>query len=140
MSIAARLVSGCDVWLNVPRPPWEASGTSGMKAAMNGAVNASVLDGWWVEAHDGRNGFAIGDPAAAELVEGADEQARDDADTAALYAVLEDQVIPTFAERDADGVPRAWVAMVKASLATVGPRFCATRMVREYVERVYAPH
>ncbi len=137
MSIAARLVSGCDVWLNVPRPPWEASGTSGMKAAMNGAVNASVLDGWWAEAHDGRNGFAIGDPAAAELVEGADEQARDDADTAALYAVIEDEVLPTFTERDADGVPRAWVAMVKASLATVGPRFCATRMVREYVDRVY---
>ena len=139
MSIAARLVSGCDVWLNVPRPPWEASGTSGMKAAMNGAVNASVLDGWWAEAYDGRNGFAIGDPAAAELVEAADEaEARDEADAAALYDVLERQVVPAFSERDADGVPRAWAAMVKASLTTVGPRFCATRMVREYVDRVYA--
>ena len=137
MSIAARLVSGCDVWLNVPRPPWEASGTSGMKAAMNGAVNASVLDGWWAEAFDGRNGFAIGQPAGAELVEATDEPARDEADAAALYAVLEDQVVPTFADRDADGVPRAWVAMVKASLASIGPRFCATRMVREYVRDVY---
>jgi starch phosphorylase len=138
MSIAARLVSGCDVWLNVPRPPWEASGTSGMKAAMNGAVNVSVLDGWWAEAFDGRNGFAIGDPAGAELVEATDEPARDEDDAAALYAVLEDQVVPTFSDRDADGVPRAWVAMVKASLTTIGPRFCATRMVREYVRDVYA--
>jgi starch phosphorylase len=109
-----------------------------MKAAMNGAVNASVLDGWWAEAYDGRNGFAVGDPAPAELVESADEEARDAADAAALYGVLEDQVVPAFTERDADGVPRRWVAMVKASLVTVGPRFCATRMVREYVERVYA--
>ena len=138
MSIAARLVSGCDVWLNVPRPPWEASGTSGMKAAMNGVVNASVLDGWWAEAYDGENGFAIGEPAGAELVEVADEEARDAADAAALYAVLEGQVLPAFAERDVDGVPRVWTAIVKASLATVGPRFCATRMVREYVDRVYA--
>ena len=142
MSIAGRLVSGCDVWLNVPRPPWEASGTSGMKAAMNGAVNASVLDGWWAEAFDAQgdvpNGFAIGDPAAAELVEAADEQARDAADAEALYEVLERQVLPAFTERDAEGVPRAWVAIVKASIISVGPRFCATRMVREYVDRVYA--
>ncbi|HSL09970.1 MAG TPA: alpha-glucan family phosphorylase [Actinomycetota bacterium] len=137
MSIAARLVAGCDVWLNVPRPPWEASGTSGMKAAMNGAVNASVLDGWWAEAYDGRNGFAIGDPAPAELVEAPDEEARDAADAEALYDVLEREVVPVFGERDAAGVPRGWVAMVKASLLTVGPRFCATRMVREYVDRVY---
>jgi starch phosphorylase len=137
MSIAARLVAGCDVWLNVPRPPWEASGTSGMKAAMNGAVNASVLDGWWAEAYDGRNGFAIGDPAEAELTEAADEEARDEADALALYDVLEGEVLPRFAARDAEGVPTAWVAMVKASLVTVGPRFCATRMVREYVDRVY---
>jgi starch phosphorylase len=102
-------------------------------------VNASVLDGWWAEAYDGRNGFAIGDPAAAELVEAADEaEARDEADAAALYDVLERQVVPAFSQRDADGVPRAWAAMVKASLTTVGPRFCATRMVREYVDRVYA--
>ena len=134
LSVAAPIVGGCDVWINVPRPPLEASGTSGMKSAANGGLNLSVLDGWWVEGYDGENGWEIdGGP------EGEDEAAQDARHAHALYDLVEQQVIPLFHERDADGIPRRWLAMVKRSLRTNGPRFSAARMVEEYADRIYPP-
>jgi len=131
LSMAAHLVSGCDVWINLPRPPLEASGTSGMKAALNGALHLSVLDGWWDEAYEPGVGWAIsGQPEAPPDVQ-------DDADATALYELLEREVIPLFYERDASGVPRAFVRRIKRSLRAIGPRFNAGRMVAEYVERAY---
>jgi starch phosphorylase len=134
MGMASRLVAGCDVWVNLPRPPLEASGTSGMKSALNGGLHLSVLDGWWAEAYDGSNGWAVGDGSP----EGDDGQ-EDARDADAFYDLLEDEVLPRFNDRDADGVPQAWVAMVKASLRTIGPRFGATRMLRDYIANVYEP-
>jgi glycogen phosphorylase len=131
LASAAWLVRGCDVWLNVPRPPLEASGTSGMKSAFNGGLQLSVLDGWWAEAYDGHNGWAI---------EGAvdpDHDAQDERDAGALHALLADEVLPAFYERDAGGVPRRWTELMRASLRSLGPRFCATRMLAEYLERPY---
>ena len=131
LSFAGRLVAGADVWVNVPRPPEEASGTSGMKAALNGGLNLSVLDGWWAEGYDGTNGWAIdGDTDP-------DHEAQDQRHAAALYDLLEQQVLPLFSDRDADGLPVRWLAMVRQSLKTNGPRFSATRMVREYAHRIY---
>ena len=135
LSVAGPIVGGCDVWVNVPRPPLEASGTSGMKSAANGGLNLSVLDGWWVEGYDGRNGWEI-DGAAPE---GEDETAQDARHAHALYDLLEQQVIPLFHDRDEDGIPRGWLAMVRASLKTNGPRFSAARMVTEYAERIWPP-
>jgi starch phosphorylase len=131
MATAGQLVAGCDVWVNLPRPPLEASGTSGMKSSLNGGLQLSVLDGWWAEAWDGSNGWAInGD------VDG-DHQAQDYRDARTLFDLIEHEVIPLFHERDGEGVPQRWVAMMRRSLQTNGPRFCATRMVREYAERIY---
>ena len=135
LSVAPPIVGGCDVWLNVPRPPLEASGTSGMKSAANGGLNLSVLDGWWVEGYDGENGWEIDGPAP----EGEDEAGQDARHANALYDILEQQVIPLFHDRDADGIPRRWLAMVKRSLRTNGPRFSAARMVEEYAGRIYPP-
>ena len=131
MGMASRLVSGCDVWLNVPRPPLEASGTSGMKAALNGGLNLSVLDGWWNEAFDGNNGWAIEGDGSLE------PDLQDARDAGALYDILEKQVVPAFYERDQSGVPNEWVRRVKDSLRTIGPRFCATRMMKEYLASTY---
>src|SRR5438105_3587314 len=131
MGMAARLVWGCDVWVNVPRPPLEASGTSGMKSALNGGLNLSVMDGWWEEAFDGQNGWAI--PGDSSL----DVATQDLQDAAALYDLLEDEICHDFYRRDERGVPRAWVRRMKASLRTIGPRYCATRMLDEYLGRVY---
>ncbi len=129
--LAGQLVAGCDVWVNVPRPPLEASGTSGMKSCLGGGLQLSVLDGWWAEGYDGSNGWAIaGD-------EDHDHPAQDARDAQALFDLLEQQVVPMFHERDADGVPQRWVAMMRRSLMSNGPRFSATRMVREYAGRVY---
>jgi starch phosphorylase len=136
MRVARRLVSGCDVWINVPRPPLEACGTSGMKAAMNGGLNLSVLDGWWDEAYDGTNGWAIGShPVGSRAA--SDHAAQDATDAAALYDILEREVVPLFYDRDANGIPRGWCARVRASLRTIGPRFNATRMLDEYRTRMY---
>lgn len=129
--LARQLVAGCDVWVNMPRPPNEASGTSGMKSCLAGGLQLSVLDGWWAEAHDGRNGWAI------DGVVDPDAQAQDRRDANALFDLLEREVVPMFHERDADGVPQRWVAMMRHSLQSNGPRFSATRMLREYVDRVY---
>jgi starch phosphorylase len=131
LSIAARLVRGCDVWVNVPRPPLEASGTSGMKSAVNGGLQLSVLDGWWAEAYDGSNGWAL--PGDVDD----DHEAQDTRDADELLRLLFREVVPAFYDRDGDGVPRAWLARVKASLRTNGPEFSASRMVRDYVERIY---
>jgi len=129
--LAGHLVAGCDVWVNVPRPPNEASGTSGMKSVLGGGLQLSVLDGWWAEAYDGSNGWAI-DGSVDH-----DHQAQDWRDARALFDLMEQQVVPMFHERDASGVPQRWVAMMRRSLMTNGPRFSATRMVREYADRVY---
>jgi glycogen phosphorylase len=134
MTLARRLVQGVDVWLNTPRRPFEASGTSGMKAALNGGINCSILDGWWAEAYSPALGFAIGDHEAA-----ATEEAQDEADAEALYAVLEQQVLPAYYERDEAGLPQRWIALMRESIAELGPRFGTARMVAEYVERLYLP-
>jgi starch phosphorylase len=131
MRMAAILVAGCDVWVNVPRPPLEASGTSGMKAALNGALNLSVLDGWWEEAFDGTNGWGM--RGAPDL----EPELQDERDAAALYDVLENDVIPRFHDRGPDGIPRGWLAIVKASLRTAGSHFTAARMVQDYVKGSY---
>jgi starch phosphorylase len=134
LNVAAHLVAGCDVWVNLPRPPMEASGTSGMKAALNGALNLSVPDGWWAEAHDGSNGWVVGDGSQAN-----DPEAQDDHDAAVLFDLIERELLPMFHDRDERGVPRAWMARVKRSLMTIGPMFGTDRMLREYLARVYAP-
>jgi starch phosphorylase len=131
LASAAALVRGCDVWLNVPRPPLEASGTSGMKSAFNGGLQLSVLDGWWAEAYDGANGWGL--PGEVH----SDHLAQDARDAAALHHTLDEQVLPAFYERDERGLPGAWLARMRASLKTLGPRFCATRMLGEYVESRY---
>jgi glycogen phosphorylase len=132
LSIGARLTRGCDVWINVPRPPLEASGTSGMKSAVNGGLQLSVLDGWWAEAYDGTNGWAL----SGEVDD--DHDAQDNRDADELLRLLYDEVVPQFYDRDADGLPRAWLARTKASLRTNGPAFSASRMLRDYVARMYA--
>ena len=134
MTLARRLVQGVDLWLNTPRRPFEASGTSGMKAALNGVPNCSILDGWWAEAYSPEVGFAI------ETLEGAEsEAAQDEADADALYAVLEEQVLPAYYERDSAHPPQRWIALMRESIAELGPRFGTARMVAEYVERLYLP-
>ena len=132
LTLARAVVAGCDLWVNVPRPPLEASGTSGMKAALNGSLNLSVLDGWWPEAYDGTNGWAIDGSVDA------DHDAQDQRDAAALFDLLENQAVPLFHRRDPAGIPTDWVAMVRRSLMTIGPRFSATRMLGEYLQTVYS--
>ena len=134
MTLARRLVQGVDLWLNTPRRPHEASGTSGMKAALNGVLNCSILDGWWAEAYSPACGFAIGGPEVE-----ASEAQQDEADAEALYAVLEEQVLPAFYERDEAGLPQRWIALMRESIAELGPRFGTARMAAEYVERLYLP-
>ena len=131
LATAAMLVRGCDVWLNLPRPPLEASGTSGMKSAFNGGLQLSVLDGWWAEAYDGTNGWALPGEATD------DAAAQDQRDTEILHRLLREEVVPAFYERDARGLPSAWLVRMRASLRTLAPRFCATRMLAEYVDGPY---
>jgi starch phosphorylase len=122
-------VQGCDVWLNNPRKPLEACGTSGMKASMNGVLHMSVADGWWSEGYTGLNGWVI-DPG---------ERSDDEAEAECIYRVLEEQAVPAFYERDERGIPLRWIAMVKQAMWSVAPRFSARRMVKEYVEQMYLP-
>jgi len=132
LTIARVLVAGCDLWVNLPRPPLEASGTSGMKAALNGALNLSVLDGWWCEGSNGSNGWAINSEPTPDV------RMQDARDAGALYGLLEREVVPLFYERDTAGVPRGWIQRIKSSLCTIGPAFCAARMLRDYLVHVYA--
>ena len=132
MNVARYLVQGVDVWLNTPRRPYEASGTSGMKAGCHGCLNLSILDGWWREGYDGTNGFAIGEDSHAESVE---EQDR--LDSANLYKTLTSEVIPLFFQRDAQGIPRAWIKRIRRAMVTLVPQFTTERMVREYAQKFY---
>jgi starch phosphorylase len=132
MELARAMVSGCDVWLNNPRRPLEASGTSGQKCGSHGCLNLSIMDGWWREGFDGRNGFAVGPDAHPAAIA---EQDRRDAEY--LYAALTDEVIPAFYDRDASGVPRRWIRMVRHAMATLVPRYNTRRMVIEYLEKYY---
>jgi glycogen phosphorylase len=125
------LVRGCDVWLNLPRPPLEASGTSGMKNVFNGGLQLSVLDGWWAEAYDGSNGWAISGDVDH------DHHAQDERDAAAFHHLLDDQVLPAFYDREESGLPPRWIELMRASLRTLGPVFCASRMLAEYVAGPY---
>ncbi len=134
IDVARHLVQGVDVWLNTPLRPLEASGTSGMKAAMNGTLNVSILDGWWCEGYSGDNGWAIGSGE-----EHPDREYQDQTESTMLYDLLEKEIIPTFYKRGADGVPREWVQRMKACIRTICPRFNTNRMVEEYAERMYLP-
>jgi len=132
MHVARQMVSGCDIWLNTPRRPLEASGTSGMKAGCHGCLNLSILDGWWREGFDGTNGFAIGEDSHSNSVE---EQDR--VDSANLYKVLTTEVVPLFYQRDEQGIPRQWIQRIRRAMATLVPQFTTGRMVREYAEKYY---
>jgi starch phosphorylase len=134
MQLTGRLVQGVDVWLNTPRRPWEACGTSGMKALVNGGINLSELDGWWAEAYAPEVGWAMGDGQ-----EHGDDPAWDAAEAGALYTLLEQKVVPEFYTRDDKGIPTAWVARMRESMARLTPRFSANRTVREYTGQHYLP-
>jgi starch phosphorylase len=134
INVARHLIQGVDVWLNNPRRPLEASGTSGQKAVLNGALNLSVLDGWWAEAYDGSNGFAIGE--GRHHVDDAITDARDAAD---LQRVLREEVIPLYYDRDVDGLPQGWIKRMMNSISSLAWRFSAHRMVADYVRRAYIP-
>ena len=134
MLVTERLVQGVDVWLNTPRRPWEACGTSGMKVLVNGGINLSELDGWWAEAYSPSVGWSLGDGR-----EHGDDPSWDAAEAASLYDLLEREVIPEFYARDANGIPRAWIARMRESMAQLTPRFSTNRVVREYTDRHYAP-
>ncbi len=134
MAVGRAMSRGCDLWLNNPRRPLEASGTSGEKAALNGGLNFSIVDGWWNECFDGYNGWAI--PSAEDYEDLAE---RDRAEADALFEVLEREIVPLFYDRDENGVPRKWLARVKASMSSLGPFVNASRMVREYVGSIYEP-
>ncbi len=134
MLLTEHLVQGVDVWLNTPRRPWEACGTSGMKVLVNGGINLSTLDGWWAEAYEPNVGWALGDGFEAQ-----GDAAHDAAEAEALYTLLEQQVIPEFYARNDAGIPSAWVARMRESMARLTPRFSSARAVREYTERYYLP-
>ena len=134
MLLTEHLVQGVDVWINTPRRPWEASGTSGMKVLVNGGINLSELDGWWAEAYTPEVGWALGDGQ-----EHGDDPAWDAVEADALYDLLEREVIPEFYTRDESGIPTAWVKRMRESMARLTPRFSANRTVREYTEQHYLP-
>jgi len=132
--VARQMVSGSDVWLNNPRRPLEASGTSGEKTACHGCLNLSILDGWWREGYDGTNGFAIGEDSNAESIEEQDRK-----DSINLYKTLTEEVIPTFFARDAHGIPRQWIQKIRRAMVTLTPVFNTSRMVKEYTTKYYLP-
>jgi starch phosphorylase len=132
INVSRHLVQGVDVWLNNPRRPLEASGTSGQKVVLNGGLNWSVLDGWWAEAFNGVNGFAIG-----KGFQHVDDELNDSRDAEDLLEVLQQRIIPLFYDRDMDGLPRLWIDRMMNSIATLAPRFSAHRMVMDYVKKAY---
>ena len=134
INVGRHLVQGVDVWLNTPRRPLEASGTSGQKVVLNGGLNCSVLDGWWAEAFDGLNGFAIGRGETHSSMDVHDER-----DAEALRRVLRDEIIPLYYDRDDDGLPKRWIGRMKRAIRTLGWRFSADRMVTDYVLKAYVP-
>jgi starch phosphorylase len=134
INVARHLVQGVDVWLNNPRRPLEASGTSGQKVVLNGGLNLSILDGWWAEAFDGQNGFAIGTG-----VTHANQDIQDQRDNESLLEVLRNEVVPLYYQRDADGLPQEWIRRMKRAVKTMGWRFNADRMVMDYVTHSYVP-
>jgi glycogen phosphorylase len=134
MNLARYLVQGVDVWMNTPRRPYEASGTSGMKAAINGVLNFSILDGWWREAYNGKNGWSIGEEKQYESTE-----TQDAIDAESLYHTLENEIIPLFYDRDPKEMSREWIVRMKDAMKTVIPQFSMRRMVKQYVEKFYAP-
>ncbi len=134
MALARALVSGVDVWLNTPLRPLEACGTSGMKAALNGVLNLSILDGWWDECYDPAFGWAI--PSADG--DGLDAAARDGREATAILDLVEHELTPRFYDRDG-GLPEAWLAMIRATISRLAPQLLATRMLRDYVEQIYVP-
>jgi len=134
INVCRHMIQGVDVWLNNPRRPLEASGTSGQKVVLNGGLNLSILDGWWAEAYDGTNGFAIGEGHSH-----VDDAATDKRDTASLLKVLETQVIPTYYDRDVDGLPRHWIKMMMNSISSLAWRFSSHRMVMDYTRASYVP-
>ncbi|HEX8729832.1 MAG TPA: alpha-glucan family phosphorylase [Ktedonobacterales bacterium] len=134
IDMARRLVSGCDVWLNTPIRPHEASGTSGQKASLNGLPNCSIIDGWWEEGYNGKNGWAIGERRDYQ-----DDETRDAADALALYETLERAIVPLYYQRGDDGLPHEWIAVMKSAIRTVAPQFSMSRMVKDYVRDYYMP-
>ena len=134
INVARYLVHGVDVWLNTPRRPYEASGTSGMKASLNGIPNCSILDGWWAEGYNGKNGWAIG-----EGQEYGNPGEQDWHDVQSLYSILEQSVVPKYFERDAKGVPAGWTAIMKEAIVSCAPVFSMHRQVKEYTEHSYLP-
>ena len=134
IEVGRALVQGCDVWLNTPRRPQEASGTSGQKIPVNGGINLSVLDGWWAEGFRGDNGWAIGDGGINP-----DTAAQDQVDADSLYRALADDAVPRFFNRDESGLPHDWIRTMKASIESVVAPFSAHRMVRDYVMNAYIP-
>jgi starch phosphorylase len=135
MNLARYLIQGVDVWLNTPRRPNEASGTSGQKAALNGALNFSVLDGWWREGYNGYNGWSIG-----QDIDYSDPELQDQADANSLYDTLENEIIPLYYRvRSSDGLPADWLTVIKESIRTLAPQFSTRRMVIEYTEGLYLP-
>ncbi len=134
LAVARKMVQGVDVWLNTPRRPLEASGTSGMKVAFNGGLNMSILDGWWPEGYHGNNGWAIGKGEVYEDIE-----CQNEVEGRAIYDLLEKEVVPLFYDRGSDGIPRGWLACMKSSIETLCPIFSTERMVQEYTDRFYLP-
>ena len=134
MLMAEHLVQGVDVWINTPRRPWEASGTSGMKVLVNGGLNVSELDGWWAEAYAPELGWALGDGQ-----EHGDDPSRDAAEANQLYELLEREIVPQFYTRDSEGIPTAWVARIRESMSRLTPQFSANRVVRQYTQDYYLP-
>jgi starch phosphorylase len=134
MHVAHYLVQGVDVWLNTPRRPHEASGTSGMKAAVNGVPNLSILDGWWAEGYNGFNGWPIGSHKQAD-----DPHEQDQIDAESLYRIVEEEVVPLYYQCDSDNVPRGWIQIVKEAIRTATPIFATRRMIKQYTEQMYVP-
>ena len=133
MHVAKYLVRGCDVWMNYPKAPLEASGTSGMKAAINGVPNFSILDGWWIEGWNGKNGWGL------EGVAIGSQEEQDHSDAQNMYDTLTKEIIPLYYDRKTDGIPHGWLKVVKESVATILPKFSTERMLKEYMKKLYIP-